>query len=169
MRLAIILTALLGIWWFATVVPAEARPPRKGQIGWASWYGSFHHGKSTANGERFSMHRLTAAHRPLPLGTTASNTLVSRPCGSWCSRRPRRDRRAWPRRHSYVVAGGLSSCVYSHCAMTGLLLRAFVCGRARCHGRRIVPLPMSQVSSSGSSLCGHLSDINVRGYNGRQI
>jgi len=70
MRLAIILTALLGIWWFATVVPAEARPPRKGQIGWASWYGSFHHGKSTANGERFSMHRLTAAHRPLPLGTT---------------------------------------------------------------------------------------------------
>jgi rare lipoprotein A len=69
MRLAIILTALLGIWWSGVVTPAEARPPHKGQVGWASWYGSLHHGKPTVNGERFSMHRLTAAHRTLPLGT----------------------------------------------------------------------------------------------------
>ena len=62
--------ALLGVWLAATTALAEARPPRNGQVGWASWYGSFHHGKPTANGERFSMHRLTAAHRTLPLGTT---------------------------------------------------------------------------------------------------
>jgi rare lipoprotein A len=69
MRLAIILTVLLGVW--LTGVIAEARPPRPGQVGWASWYGVYHHGKPTASGERFSMYRLTAAHRTLPLGTTA--------------------------------------------------------------------------------------------------
>ena len=69
MRLATILTALFGIWLSSIV--AEARPARTGQVGWASWYGSYHHGKPTASGERFSMYRLTAAHRTLPLGTTA--------------------------------------------------------------------------------------------------
>lgn len=39
------------------------------QVGKASWYGSYHHGKKTASGERFNMHALTAAHRTLPLGT----------------------------------------------------------------------------------------------------
>jgi rare lipoprotein A len=37
--------------------------------GTASWYGRTHHGRRTANGERFDMNRLTAAHRQLPLGT----------------------------------------------------------------------------------------------------
>jgi rare lipoprotein A len=71
MRLAIILMAFLGVCWFGAVTPAEARLAHKGQVGWASWYGAYHHGKPTANGERFSRHRLTAAHRTLPLGTTA--------------------------------------------------------------------------------------------------
>jgi rare lipoprotein A len=74
MRLAIVLTALFGIWLIGATAPADARPPRKEQVGWASWYGAFHHGKPTANGERFSMHRLTAAHRTLPLGTTVAVT-----------------------------------------------------------------------------------------------
>jgi rare lipoprotein A len=74
MRLAIVLTAVFGIWLMGATAPADARPPRKGQVGWASWYGAFHHGKPTANGERFSMHRLTAAHRTLPLGTTVAVT-----------------------------------------------------------------------------------------------
>lgn len=39
------------------------------QVGKASWYGSYHHGKKTASGERFNMYGLTAAHRTLPLGT----------------------------------------------------------------------------------------------------
>jgi rare lipoprotein A len=35
----------------------------------ASWYGSWHHGKTTANGEVFDMFALTAAHKRLPFGT----------------------------------------------------------------------------------------------------
>jgi rare lipoprotein A len=67
MRLAVTFTALLGLWLFGV---AEARPIRQVQVGWASWYGVYHHGKPTANGERFSRRQLTAAHRTLPLGTT---------------------------------------------------------------------------------------------------
>lgn len=37
------------------------------EIGVASWYGSEFHGKSTANGERYDMNALTAAHRTLPM------------------------------------------------------------------------------------------------------
>jgi rare lipoprotein A len=39
--------------------------------GMASWYGPGFHGNRTANGERFDMHKLTAAHRTLPLGSIA--------------------------------------------------------------------------------------------------
>ncbi|NMM02951.1 septal ring lytic transglycosylase RlpA family protein [Paraburkholderia sp. RP-4-7] len=39
------------------------------QSGRASWYGRGFHGRRTANGERFDMHALTAAHRTLPLGS----------------------------------------------------------------------------------------------------
>jgi rare lipoprotein A len=37
----------------------------------ASWYGPGFHGNRTANGERYDMHKLTAAHRTLPLGSIA--------------------------------------------------------------------------------------------------
>ena len=39
------------------------------ETGRASWYGRFFHGRRTANGERYDMHALTAAHRTLPLGS----------------------------------------------------------------------------------------------------
>jgi peptidoglycan lytic transglycosylase len=39
--------------------------------GMASWYGPGFHGNKTANGERYDMHLLTAAHRTLPLGSIA--------------------------------------------------------------------------------------------------
>lgn len=39
------------------------------QVGTASWYGSYFHGKETASGEPFDMYDLTAAHLTLPLGT----------------------------------------------------------------------------------------------------
>jgi rare lipoprotein A len=39
------------------------------QRGVASWYGDDFHGKTTASGEVYDMHALTAAHRTLPLGT----------------------------------------------------------------------------------------------------
>ena len=35
----------------------------------ASWYGPYFHGRLTANGERYDMHGLTAAHKTLPFGT----------------------------------------------------------------------------------------------------
>ena len=37
--------------------------------GVASWYGGRFHGRSTANGETYNQHALTAAHRTLPFGT----------------------------------------------------------------------------------------------------
>ena len=41
------------------------------QVGTASWYGPGFHGRKTASGETFNQNALTAAHRSLPLGTTA--------------------------------------------------------------------------------------------------
>jgi rare lipoprotein A (peptidoglycan hydrolase) len=35
----------------------------------AGWYGTRHHKKLTANGQRFDMHKNTLAHRTLPFGT----------------------------------------------------------------------------------------------------
>jgi len=37
--------------------------------GLASWYGPRFHGRRTANGERYDMKALTAAHKTLPFGT----------------------------------------------------------------------------------------------------
>ena len=50
---------------------SEAGPNIAGfhETGRASWYGRFFHGRKTANGERYDMHALTAAHRTLPLGS----------------------------------------------------------------------------------------------------
>ncbi len=47
------------------------------QIGLASYYGRRFHGRRTANGERFDMYDLTAAHRVLPLGSVIRVTNVS--------------------------------------------------------------------------------------------
>jgi rare lipoprotein A len=38
-------------------------------FGQASWYGPGFHGRTTANGERYNQHGLTAAHKSLPFGT----------------------------------------------------------------------------------------------------
>ena len=51
--------------------PAPARPahpPVHGEVT-ASWYGSEHHNKLTASGQRFDMNKNTLAHRTLPMGT----------------------------------------------------------------------------------------------------
>lgn len=45
------------------------RSGRDLQQGMASWYGPGFHGRLTANGERFDMNELTAAHKTLPFGT----------------------------------------------------------------------------------------------------
>jgi len=39
------------------------------ETGLASWYGPKFHGRQTANGERYNMHAMTAAHKTLPMNT----------------------------------------------------------------------------------------------------
>lgn len=39
------------------------------EVGLASWYGRDFHGKKTANGQRYDMYGVSAAHKILPLGT----------------------------------------------------------------------------------------------------
>ena len=55
--------ALIAFASFTTATTASA------QTGHASWYKM---GKVTASGERFNPNGLTAAHRTLPFGTTAT-------------------------------------------------------------------------------------------------
>ncbi|WMS42193.1 septal ring lytic transglycosylase RlpA family protein [Acuticoccus sp. MNP-M23] len=47
------------------------------KTGMASWYGPKFHGRSTANGERFDQHALTAAHPTLPLPSYVRVTVVN--------------------------------------------------------------------------------------------
>jgi len=49
--------------------PADPVEPLRVWRGVASWYGSSFHGRITANGERYDMYALTAAHPSLPLGS----------------------------------------------------------------------------------------------------
>jgi len=46
------------------------------QTGVASWYGKKFHGKQTANGERYDMYAMTAAHPTLPLPSYARVTRI---------------------------------------------------------------------------------------------
>ena len=48
---------------------AESTPLARLETGIASWYGQQFHGRKTANGERFNMDALTAAHPKLPFGS----------------------------------------------------------------------------------------------------
>lgn len=49
--------------------PAAPEAVRELKPGKASYYGKWHHGRKTANGERFNKNAMTAAHRTLPMGT----------------------------------------------------------------------------------------------------
>jgi rare lipoprotein A len=60
--------ARLCIVLLALVVPARAQDGES-QTGIASYYAHDFHGKTTANGERFSMWAMTAAHQALPFNT----------------------------------------------------------------------------------------------------
>jgi rare lipoprotein A len=58
----------------ATTKHVKTKQVKTTQVGWASWYGKPHQGRTTASGERFSRQQLTAAHRSLPLGTKVKVT-----------------------------------------------------------------------------------------------
>jgi rare lipoprotein A len=57
-----------GVWYY----PAEDYAYV--QEGVASWYGADFHGKSTANGEKYDMNALTAAHTTLPMPSVVKVT-----------------------------------------------------------------------------------------------
>ena len=44
-------------------------PANAAQSMLTSWYGSYFHGRTTANGETYNMYGHTAAHKSLPFGT----------------------------------------------------------------------------------------------------
>ncbi len=52
--------------------PAVAADGEEVDRGTASWYGLQFHGRRTANGERYDMYDLTAAHKTLPFNTIVS-------------------------------------------------------------------------------------------------
>lgn len=56
---------------------ASSSGGRAFERGIASWYGRKYHGRSTASGERFNMHAMTAAHPRLPFGTVVRVVRVS--------------------------------------------------------------------------------------------
>ena len=58
----IIATAVAAVCAFA--LPSESRSTML-----TSWYGSYFHGRTTANGETYNMYGNTAAHKTLPFGT----------------------------------------------------------------------------------------------------
>ena len=60
--------ALFSIFLSTFVLPKQAYAATP-QVGQASWYGGFHHGRKMANGKPFNMYANTVAHRTLPLGT----------------------------------------------------------------------------------------------------
>ncbi len=47
------------------------------EVGKASWYGRGFHGRTTASGEVYDMHKMTAAHRILPMNTYVRVTNLS--------------------------------------------------------------------------------------------
>ena len=57
-----------GTWYY----PKEDY--RYSEVGIASWYGSDFHNKKTANGEKYDMNTITAAHRTLPLPSVVKVT-----------------------------------------------------------------------------------------------
>lgn len=75
-RFALLL--LLGLSACATAPPSPpAEQPTFTQTGIASWYGPYHQGHRTADGERFDMHKMTAAHRTLAFGTVVRVTSLA--------------------------------------------------------------------------------------------
>lgn len=70
--LAVVLVAGACTGHRAPVTPPSQ--PLYFQAGMASWYGPSFHGRRTANGERYDMHELTAAHPSLPFGTRVAVT-----------------------------------------------------------------------------------------------
>ncbi|MES0370864.1 MAG: septal ring lytic transglycosylase RlpA family protein [Mariprofundaceae bacterium] len=55
----------VGGHWYYPMATADGY----NETGTASWYGTKFHGKTTANGERYDMYAMSAAHKTLPMPT----------------------------------------------------------------------------------------------------
>jgi rare lipoprotein A len=53
----------------AAALAIVSAPTQAGGSMLASWYGSYFHGRTTANGETYNMYGYTAASKTLPFGT----------------------------------------------------------------------------------------------------
>ena len=71
-RIAVAALSLVAAAGCASTRPTHDHPGP--EAGMASYYADAHQGRRTANGERFDMHALTAAHRTLPFGTRVKVT-----------------------------------------------------------------------------------------------
>jgi rare lipoprotein A len=71
-RTAVAAVSLVAASDCASTRPTPGHPGT--EVGIASYYADAHQGRLTANGERFDMHALTAAHRTLPFGTRVEVT-----------------------------------------------------------------------------------------------
>jgi rare lipoprotein A len=71
------IVVLLCVSGCSSLRPGSDVRPSFSEVGLASWYGKQHQGKLTANGERFDMHAMTAAHRTLPFGTVVRVTNIA--------------------------------------------------------------------------------------------
>ena len=70
-----VFAAVLAALFLSASGMAEARTQKAfTQNGTASWYGAWHHGKVTANGESYDMFAMTAAHKTIPLGSLVKVT-----------------------------------------------------------------------------------------------
>ncbi|ART81603.1 hypothetical protein CBP31_02295 [Oceanisphaera profunda] len=67
--LPLTLTLVLQACGSAPQSPVSGPVVVSAQQGKASYYGTRHHGRKTASGERFNKNALTAAHRTLPFGS----------------------------------------------------------------------------------------------------
>lgn len=65
--LTLALTAMLSLG--APAVAGEPNKAPRPQVTTATWYGDWHRGRLTANGEVYDPEGMTAAHATLPLGT----------------------------------------------------------------------------------------------------
>ena len=72
--LLVLILVLLGAIACRDKKAPTTLPERYSDKGTASWYGRQFHGRRTANGERFDMYALTAAHRTLPFGSIVQVT-----------------------------------------------------------------------------------------------
>src|SRR5512139_2622827 len=73
-RRAALVCVLCALWAGCAGTPRGGGAPNWREEGLASWYGADFHGRRTANGERYNMYAMTAAHKTLPLGSRVTVT-----------------------------------------------------------------------------------------------